>query len=301
MIRKRNNRILVLYAGAISQNIKDLMKAGEELGSKIRFLNIINFIFDGKVEKNKILYFDEKEGQYELIDFNKFDVVFFRTIKNHYEDVDFIIEQLPKRVKVVDSIVRSGKPTNICKFYQMRKLKEAGLKIPKTLSGSLKFLRDEGIKKFEYPIILKGSRGDRRTQVFKMYSDEGWPKRWDTLIESEKMGQKYMLQEYLPNSEDYRVMVIGEKAIGVMKRAVGENELLKNVFNKCELPDRVLKLAVRAAKTCGIEIAGVDVVFRNGESEPTFWEVNKTPNYKRFVEVTKVDVAMEIIKFLKRI
>jgi len=95
------------------------------------------------------------------------------------------------------------------------------------------------------------------------------------------------------------VMVLRDKVLGVMKRAVGENPRLKNNFQKADLPDEVKKLAVEAAKICGIMIAGVDIVFRDNEmKKPLFFEVNKTPNYNRFVEVTKINVAEEIVKFL---
>jgi glutathione synthase/RimK-type ligase-like ATP-grasp enzyme len=111
-------------------------------------------------------------------------------------------------------------------------------------------------------------------------------------------GQIYMLQEYLENTEDFRVMVVGDKVLGVMKRAVGDNERLKNVFTRVELPQKDLDLAVEAARACGIKIAGVDMVYEKGNEVPLFWEVNKTPNYSRFQEVTGIDVPREIVRHL---
>ena len=64
------------------------------------------------------------------------------------------------------------------------------------------------------------------------------------------------------------------------------------------MPDYVLEKAVAAAKACGIEVAGVDVVFKEGVKDPYFWEVNRAPNYTRFEEVTGINVAEEIVKFL---
>jgi glutathione synthase/RimK-type ligase-like ATP-grasp enzyme len=74
--------------------------------------------------------------------------------------------------------------------------------------------------------------------VFKFFNDASWDKGWEVFCEREiNEGQRYMLQEYIVNTEDYRVMVLGDKVLGVMKRATGENPLLKNVFTKTELPD----------------------------------------------------------------
>jgi len=164
----------------------------------------------------------------------------------------------------------------------------------------LSFLKKEAVKKFEFPLIIKGSRGDRRRQVFKIYGKEDFKKWTDELKVLEKNGEnKYMLQEYIVNKEDFRVMVLGDKVLGVMRRGVGDNPRLKNVFEKTDLPENVKKLAIEAANKCGIWIAGVDVVFRDNDmSKPLFFEVNRTPNYTRFVEVTGIDVATEVVKFL---
>jgi len=210
-----------------------------------------------------------------------------------------IIDSVEIQVKIVDPVLRRGRPTDFCKIHQMKAMIDNGLKVPRLVIGRLKYLRYEAIKQFEYPLILKGSQGDRRTQVFKFFSDVSWDKGWETFTWREKNeGQRYMIQEYVVNTEDYRVMVEGDKVLGVMKRATGENPLLKNVFTKTELPDYVLKKAIMAAKVCEIDIAGVDVVFKEGEKEPYFWEVNRAPNYDRFVEVTGIDVASEVVKYL---
>ena len=182
----------------------------------------------------------------------------------------------------------------------MLKLSQAGLPVPKSVYGSLKFLVSKVKEEFDFPLIIKGSKGDRRRQVFKLFKDKDFNGKVKELKEIEKNGEnKYMLQEYIVNNEDYRVMVVGDKVLGVMRRKTGENSRLKNIFEKADLPNEIKKLAVRAAKVCGIVIAGVDVVFRDGDfKKPLIFEVNKTPNYSRFVEVTGVNVASEIVKFL---
>jgi hypothetical protein len=65
------------------------------------------------------------------------------------------------------------------------------------------------------------------------------------------------------------------------------------------LPNDAKQVAVRAAKVCGIDIAGVDMVFKN--SVPTIFEVNRTPCYDRFIEVTGVDVAKEVVEYLANV
>ena len=66
-----------------------------------------------------------------------------------------------------------------------------------------------------------------------------------------------------------------------------------------ELPEEIKQLAVKAAKVCGLAVAGVDVAFRNFDmTRPVIWEVNKGPQFKGFMAATGIDVPMEIVKYL---
>ncbi len=289
------NKIAIFYGGKLSDKIEEFVKAGEKLGVGVDAISFNEIYLDSLEKSNGKMMVRFKSGK-KLEDYG---VVYFKFVKHYREEASLIVDCIDSEVKVVDSILRRGRPTDFCKIHQMKAMIDAGLNVPRLVIGRLKYLRYEAVKKFEYPLILKGSQGDRRSQVFKFFSDASWEKGWEVFREREvNEGQRYMLQEYIINSEDYRVMVLGDKVLGVMKRATGENPLLKNVFTKTELPGYVLEKAVAAAKACEIEVAGVDVVFKEGEKEPYFWEVNRAPNYDRFVEVTGINVAQEIVKYL---
>ena len=285
-------KIGVFFGGKLNSKVEALKVAAESEGIE---LDLINFkevgyeIFEGKGT--------EKLGANRKL--SDYKVIFFRTAKNHWEKIAVIVDAIDKDTIIIDPVIRGGRPTDICKVYQIKELAKNGLRVPKTVMGDLRWLRENASKLFNYPMILKGSRGDRRSQVIKLYKDKDWEKRWEEYLDKVKNeGQIYMLQEYLENTEDFRVMVVGEKVLGVMKRAVGENERLKNVFSKAELPEKDLKLAVEAARAGGIKIAGVDLVYEKGNKVPLFWEVNKTPNYSRFAQVTGIDVPREIVRHL---
>jgi len=248
-----------------------------------------------ETESGKVLVNGEKMKDY--------DVYFFRNTKKYWEEANLVTDQLDTDKIIVDPMVKNGRPSDACKAHQMLVLSQAGLPVPRSIYGSLEYLKKEAVKRFEFPLILKGSRGDRRRQVFTVYSESDLETKIDGLKLVEKTGEnKYMIQEYIVNTEDFRVMVLGEKVLGVMRRAIGENPKLKNNFEKTDLSDEVKKLAVEAAKICEIMVAGVDVVFRNNDvNKPLFFEVNKTPNYNRFVEVTGINVAQEVVKFLAEV
>ena len=292
------------------------------------------------------------------VDVNEYDVLFFRTTGKHWEEVDLINYQLKitnyelgEKPIIVDPIVLSGKPSMACKAYQMLTLKRSGIEVPKTVYGSLWFLFEtmrvitnnqiprnkqlpitkfqETNKKiknnFNFPIIIKGSGGDRGTRVFKADNMEELEKLVRTLRKSEtEEGKRYMLQEFIPNNGDYRVLVLGKKVLGVMKRSSQSLEEFKNNYSaggKVELatlPQNILDLAVRAAEVCGLAVAGVDVMEKHnyelkitnyelGNQEKmmsenpedyVILEVNKGPQFKGFMQATGINVPEEIVKYL---
>ena len=289
------NKIAVFYGGKVTSRIENLVEAGIKIGVVVDPISYDEVFLDTEIKDEGRVLVKLKSGK----NIRDYGVIYFKIVKHYREEANLIIDSIGESTKIVDTVLKRGRPTDFCKIHQMEMMINNGLNVPKSIIGRLRYLRYEAIKQFDYPLILKGSQGDRRTQVFKFFSDLSWDKGWDVFTWREKNeGQRYMLQEYIENKEDYRVMVLGDKVLGVMKRSVGENERLKNVFTKSTLPDYVLNKAIQAAKVCEIDIAGVDVVFREGEKEPYFWEVNRAPNYDRFVEVTGINVAEEVVKYL---
>jgi RimK family alpha-L-glutamate ligase len=287
------SKIVVFGGNVKSEKFIELKIAAEELKIK---LDLVSY---------KEMRYETENGQVSINNknINDYDVYFFRNSKRYWEEVSLIIDQLDENKKIIDPMVKRGRPSDACKAHQMLVLSQAGLPVPKSIYGGLDYLRNEAVKEFNFPLIIKGSRGDRRRQVFKIYGKVDFEEKIEELKLIEKNGEnKYMLQEYIVNTEDYRLMVLGDRVLGVMKRAVGENTRLKNVFEKFDLPESVKKLAIKVAFVCGIAIAGVDVVFRDNDfNKPLFFEVNKTPNYSRFIEVMKINIPKEIVKFLSQI
>jgi len=287
------NKIAVFGGNVAGSKFLELKVVADKLGVELDLISFKELAFE--TETGKVFLRNHEIGDY--------DVYFFRNNKTYWEETSLILDQLGEDKIIIDPIIKRGRQSDVCKAHQMVVLSQAGLPVPKTIYGSLKFLKKEDITKFEFPLIIKGSRGDRRRQVFKIYGQKDLKEKLEEIKEIEKMGEnKYMLQECVVNSKDYRVMVVGGKVLGVMMRAIGDNPRLKDVFEKSDLPEEIKVMAVRAAEVCGMAIAGVDVVFRDDEiTKPLLFEVNKTPNYTRFEEVTGLKVAEEVVKFLAEV
>jgi len=321
-------KIAVFFGGKISQHLVLVKRAAKKLGVNLTLISYNRICFDSKkqqvlirpnlAEESKI----QKITKYKKAD--DYDVLFFRTTGKHWEEVDLIINSITRDdVVVIDPLVRYGKPDMACKAWQMLILEKAGIEVPRTVYGSLWYLYEtiknlassdnflasgESVtaKPFIFPIIIKGSGGDRGTRVFKVDSLEEMEKLVRDLRKSETdEGKRYMLQEYIPNDGDYRVLVLGDKVLGVMKRSSQSVAEFKNNYSAggkvevAELPEEIKQLAIKSAKVCGLAVAGVDVAFRDNDlKKPIIWEVNKGPQFKGFMEATGIDVPAEIVKFL---
>ncbi len=330
-------KIAVFFGGKISKHLVLVREAARKMKVELDLVSYNNVCFE--TESGKI----SLRGK----DASDYDVLFFRTTGKHWEEVDLIINSInppalrapsldkegKTRPIVVDPLVRFGKPSHACKAWQMLKLKEAGIEVPKSIYGSLWYLYEKmnttsqqnlscsrprtnatrmiarenfTDSSFDFPVIIKGSGGDRGTRVFKANNLEELEKLVRNLRKSEtEEGRRYMLQEYIENDGDFRVLVLGEKVLGVMKRArTAKNEFRNNysaggTVEVADLPKEVKELAVKAAKVCGLSVAGVDVAFRNYDlKKPVIWEVNKGPQFKGFMKATGIDVPAEIVKYL---
>ena len=241
-------KIAVFFGGKISQHLVLVKRAAKKLGVDLTLVSYNRVCFDSKKQKVLIRPNLADESKIQKIKKYKkaddYDVLFFRTTGKHWEEVDLIINSIKRDdVVVVDPLVRTGKPSMACKAWQMLALEKAGIEVPRTVYGSLWYLyetmknppslRDTSLDReaFNFPVIIKGSGGDRGTRVYKADNLEQLEKLVRDLRKSEtEEGKRYMLQEYIPNDGDYRVLVLGEKVLGVMKRSSTKQDEFKNNY-----------------------------------------------------------------------
>jgi ribosomal protein S6--L-glutamate ligase len=112
-----------------------------------------------------------------------------------------------------------------------------------------------------------------------------------------------LVQEFIKEAtgSDLRCFVVGGKVVAAMKRQGAEGEFRANLHRggkaeKIKLSPEERSTAIRAAKTVGLSVAGVDIL--RSDRGPVVIEVNSSPGLKGIEEVTKIDVANKIIDFL---
>ncbi len=187
------------------------------------------------------------------------------------------------------------------KLYQMWKYWEVGLPVPQTASGDAKFLQEILETKFGGTGILKTNNGSKGQGVFLVKSSAEVQE-----IMQDKTETVFLLQNFIPNQGDYRVilfdyepkMVIYRSACGKDYRnntALGGKATLIPVE---QVDSRILDLAIKAAKAYKARIAGADIIQNAETGQYYVLEVNHTP---QLASGTFVDEkAVQVRKFLEK-
>lgn len=115
----------------------------------------------------------------------------------------------------------------------------------------------------------------------------------------------FMVQEYIKEAggADLRCFVIGDKVIAAMKRQAKPGEFRSNLHRGgsatlVKLSPAERATAVKAAKTMGLNVAGVDILRSN--HGPLVMEVNSSPGLEGIETATEKDVANQIITFIEK-
>lgn len=114
-----------------------------------------------------------------------------------------------------------------------------------------------------------------------------------------------LVQEYIreANGADLRCFVVGDKVIAAMKRQAKAGEFRSNLHrggtaSKINLTPEERRIAIAAAKTMGLAVAGVDLLRSN--HGPVVMEVNSSPGLEGIESTTGKDVAGQIIAHLEK-
>lgn len=121
------------------------------------------------------------------------------------------------------------------------------------------------------------------------------------------MGMKanILVQEFIKEAggADIRCFVIGDKVVAAMKRQGKEGEFRSNLHrggsaNLIRITPAERATAVRAAKTMGLNVCGVDLLRSN--HGPVVMEVNSSPGLEGIETATSKDIATQIIEFTEK-
>lgn len=210
-----------------------------------------------------------------------FDLVVFRFIRREHAVagacalflqrhnipyIDTQIKALPYSKFIAQAIRQNAGMTGIPSFYAKPPI------IRRTI--------EEDKLPFGYPLIIKDNNGRKGRLNFIAYTKDEALK-----IIDENTDVDFIIQAFIPNKGDYRVLVIGgEPKLAIYRQASGESHLnntsqgaTSEVMPLESIPEVAMADVVLSAKLENLQIAGVDLMFDSETGQHYILEVNSSP------------------------
>lgn len=217
-------------------------------------------------------------------DIAEYDLVYHRRWKDVFDQAAACATYLTHReTPNVDSEAYAMPSVN--KLTQMWRLWEAGLPIPATAYASgeraMEWLLEHlDALPFGFPMVVKGVEASRGEHNFLVKTSDELQS-----IFARHPQMAFLIQEFIVNDGDYRVLVCGESARLIMhRRAVGGTHLNNTsqggqatLVPLADMAQEIITDCVRAARVFNREVAGVDVVINKADGRHYFFEVNRSP------------------------
>jgi len=236
-------------------------------------------------------------------DLGGFDAVIPRIAANMTRYGTAIVRQLEMQgIYAVSSSISINRSRD--KLRSMQLLSKAGIGIPKTVFSRNSTDIDDLIDKVGgMPVIIKLASGTHGNGVVLAESKKAAKSVLQAFYLSNEDGTNVLLQEFVKESAgtDIRAFVVGSRVVASMKRQSLDDDFRSNLHKGGEgtpikLTEEERKMAIRAAKAMGLNIAGVDMM--RSERGPLILEVNASPGFG-IEKVTGRDVAGPIIEYVE--
>lgn len=152
------------------------------------------------------------------------------------------------------------------------------------------------------PLVIKLLEGTQGIGVVLAETDQAAA----SVIEAFRgLNANILVQEFIRESSgtDLRCFVVGNRVVAAMRRTAPPGEFRANVHRggsvrKVRLTPEERSIAVRATRSMGLQIAGVDILRSN--HGPVVLEVNSSPGLEGIEAASGKDIAGKIIEFIEK-
>lgn len=228
---------------------------------------------------------------------DEFGCVYIYSEGNYLETITLISECCRgKNIPFFDTAFTYQKPWIDTKAFEYLKLSKEKLPIIPSIYVSHKNF-GEYIDQLTFPLIAKRTHLSRGEGVFLC----------SNLLELTTLFASYeqlLLQPFLKNQGDVRILIIGSTIVGSMLRKASEGEYKNNISQggtaEPFVADEYLQnLALNSAAVLNYQFAGVDCI-KDATGEWKVMEVNRAPQFPGFMRATGIDVPKILLKYLQQ-
>ncbi|WP_370276907.1 30S ribosomal protein S6--L-glutamate ligase [Pontibacterium sp.] len=287
-------RIAILSRNPKLYSTRRLVEVAEERGHEVRVLDVLRCYMNITSHSPSVHYRGESLGKFDaVIPRIGASVTFYGTaVLRQFE----MMGTFPLNESVAISRSRD-------KLRSMQLLSRKGIGLPVTGFAHKPDDIPDLIKMVGgAPLVIKLLEGTQGIGVVLAETE----KAAESVIEA-FLGVKVniLVQEYIKEAggADIRCFVIGDKVVAAMKRQGKEGEFRSNLHRGgtatlIRITPEERSTAVRAAKTMGLNVAGVDLL--RSHHGPVVMEVNSSPGLEGIETATGKDIAEMQIMFIEK-
>ncbi len=298
-----SKKILIITGGPVKK-LDAFIAPSRELGMDVTLASFYDLNFRAESEGGVVFRIKDE-------DLANFDLVYLRVVGKRLESATALVNYLVERgIRVVDRVYEKSLfiPSTLSKSQEYIRLVKNGISTPKSLFGSLYYLRDFGEKYLGFPFVIKSTSGKKGRDVWLPRDKSELGELIVKLRVREKTGENFFAQEFIRASQRVRVLVIGERAIaGVTRPAKWRKrfaEKVDGIFPEGKkeavypVPDKFADLGVLAAKAGELDISGIDILEEDETGKLFVIEANSAPSWNLIKKDVGVEVEKEILIYL---
>ena len=287
-------KIALLSRNSNLYSTSRLREAGEERGHEMRVVDYLRCVMDITSHKPNIRFAGK-----ELEDV---DAIIPRIGATHTFYGTAVVRQF-EMMDVFPTNESQGISRSRDKLRSMQLLSRNGIGLPVT--GFAHSTKDiDGLIELVggAPLIVKLIEG---TQGVGVVLAETKKAAESVIAAFRQLDANILVQEYIKEAKgaDLRAFVVGGRVVASMRRQGAPGEFRSNLHQggsavKIKLTPEERSTAVRAAKTMGLNVCGVDMLRSN--HGPVVMEVNSSPGLEGIEQTTGIDVAGKVIEFIEK-
>lgn len=219
------------------------------------------------------------------------------------------LEQLVFRMDLLHRVATAGVPVfnspraveiAVDKYLALSLMAHAGIPVPPTIVCQRGAEAQRAFVELGGDVVLKPLFGSEGFGIMRLADAQLAERAFATL---ERLGHVLYLQQFVPHPGcDCRLFVLGDRVLTAMRRTSDSwrtNIACGGRGEPITPSSAMIRLALDAARACATSIAGVDIIERT-DGELFVIEVNAVPGWRELSRVTGVDVAAEVLQWVRQ-
>lgn len=236
-----------------------------------------------------------------------FSVIFCRGFWRYQNEVALLSQFcMQEKIRLFDGALHYRH--SVSKMHDLVLFQKAGFRVPKTVFLEQRVAASLLEKSLGFPMVAKEDRSRKGDDVYLLKSRASLAEFLKKLeIPKKSLAAKtYQFQEFIPADFDVRVIVIGGRVLGAIKRqAVRRGEFRHNISlggraTEIKISPKMARDAIKACEVLGFDFGGVDFITHKKTGKTYILEVNRSPGFEGFMKATGINLPEKLMNFFLR-